>query len=95
MRINANWKFAMSFFVAFCLWITQLEPAAFARGRQSTVPAAATESQNPPAPQPAPQTSQDQAKARPKHRRLKWLLIGAAVVGGVAAILLKSKKKAE
>jgi hypothetical protein len=100
MRINANWKVAMSLLVAFCLAMMQLEPGAFAKSKESSSPVSAIQNQDPAPPPATPQATarpdQDQTKARPKRRRLKWLLIGAAAVGGVvAAILLSNKKKAE
>jgi hypothetical protein len=96
MRLFANCKVAMTMLVAFFLLSTQVEPGALAQSQQSTPPPSTTTSQTPAPPETAPKTGQSQTKPRSGHRRLKWLLVGAAVVGGVAAaILIKNKKGPE
>ena len=94
MRTYANWKSAVITLVAFCLVITQVESAAFAKSQQASPPASAP--QNPtPTPAPAP-SAKGQAKPRPFYRRFKWLLIGAAAVGAtVGVILIKNRNKQE
>jgi len=82
MRLFANCKVAMSMVVALCLVISQIEPAAMAQAPQSS---------SPPQQQPAPQSEPSQAK--PRRSKLKWILIGATVVGGVAAALLIKNRK--
>ncbi len=96
MRLFANCKVAMSTVVALCLLITNIEAAAFAQAQPSTAPpvSAAPENQSPPP--PSAQSEQSEAKPRAGRRKLKWLLIGAAFVGGVAAaILIKNRKGPE
>jgi hypothetical protein len=95
MRRTANLKLATTMLVAFCLVITQLEVGAFAQSTQSNPPIAATESQAADPPQVALESNQGQKKPQSGRRRLKWLLVGVAVVGGIAAAVLLTKKKAE
>ena len=95
MRRTANRKLATSMLVAFCLVITQLELGAFDQSTQSTPPIAATESQTTDSPQVVLEPNQGQKKPQSGRRRLKWLLVGVAIVGGVAAAILLTKKKPE
>jgi hypothetical protein len=98
MRLFAKCKSAMSMVVALCLLITNVEAAAFAQAPQSSAPpaSAAPENQNPQQSAQSAQTGQSEAKPRSGRRKLKWILIGVAVIGGVAAaILVKNKKGPE
>ena len=88
MHMSANWKVAMSMLVAVCLLMTQIEPAALAQTPPSSPPASAPATAN-----PAPQ---EPAKPKSRFRRLissKWILVGAAAVGGAAAVILIKNRK--
>ena len=99
MRLFAKCQSAMSMVVALCLLITNVEAAAFAQAQQSTPAPVSAAVQNQSPPQQSAQSAQsDQSEAKPRsgRRKLKWLLIGVAVVGGVAAaILIKNRKTPE